>query len=419
MNSNALFAAQPAPSIQRLIAAAVLGLLLLSGCAPGEDAKTGAAPAVDALRGDIEEIFAIGNRLERVEALAAYLQRAPKSSEAAAEIAAGIDESTLDRGDIELVLFGEWWARFEPMAAFEWTRKDWRAEHPRIVYAVMRVMAQDDPQTAIDAYHTIKTNQESYPIFLQPVIVGWHESGRPGIIPFIVSQPSTQLQQLALGTLARRQVLSLGPEKAIEWAEEIVGDQGATFERQVFQRIASSIAELEPEAAAAWVEGLVKEKGASETLLRRVSGRWARRDGASAMAWLGRFAPSDHQQQAVSQTFNLWRGREPEVATAWLAEQGEERFTSLGPATAALIKGRVNRAKGDSTLEIDWLADLALAEQVVDKDISYGLMTQIGRLWMTRDEPAARIWLASAGLPETYQRKIEAAAMQEGMTPRP
>ena len=214
-------------------------------------------------------------------------------------------------------------------------------------------------------------------------------------------------------------MLSLGPEKAIEWAEDIVGDQGATFERQVFQRIASSIAELEPEAAAAWVEGLVKEKGASETLLRRVSGRWARRDGAAAMTWLGRFASSDHQQQAVSQTFNLWKGREPEVAQAWLAEQGDARFTTLGPATAALIKSRVNRAKTDPSIEIDWLGDLATAEQVADKEISYGLMTQIGRLWMERDESAARIWLASAGLPETYQRKIEAAAMKEGMVPRP
>jgi hypothetical protein len=279
-------------------------------------------------------------------------------------------------------------------------------------------MALDDPQTAIDAYHTIKTNQETYAIYLQPIIVGWHESGLPGIIPFIVSQPNTQLQQLALGTLARRQVLALGPEKAIEWAEAIAGDQGMTVERQIFQRIASSIAELEPEAAAAWVENLVKEKGASETLLRRVSGRWARRNGSAAMEWLGRFESSDHQKQAVSQTFNLWSGREPEAAREWLQKQGEAQYTWLAPATVATIKATARQAKEDPNIEVDWKAEFEKAARVTDDESRWGVMTQLGRVWIVRDESAARAYLESLDLPENYRTKIEAAVASESLTPR-
>lgn len=418
------------PSSRRLvppgtirIAAALLLVLMSLGCGEGSDqlpvAGDRSSIALDSISDELGRTLAIEDGLQRVEELARLLQRIPKTSDAAELIVGAIDESRLDRGDIELVLVVGWWTAFAPMDAFNWTRGAWRAEHPRLIYAVLRSMARRDPQTAVDAYHSVQVGQDGFAIYLQPIIVGWHESGNPGLVQFILSQPSGQLQQLALGTLARRQVLALGPEKSIEWAEQITsGEGGATFERQVLQRIASSIAELEPESAAEWVERLVKEEGASETLLRRVSGRWSRRDPIAAFAWLARFESSSHQRQAVSQTYNLWRGRAPAEAEAWLLSQGDAIGTWLAPATLALVKARSNYAIQHPDAAVDWDQQLALAMRIVEPTDRWAAVAHLCRVWIARDEAATVAWMETNAVPETFRTKILSVLKKEGMKPR-
>ncbi|MFP6655943.1 MAG: hypothetical protein VCB25_09960, partial [Myxococcota bacterium] len=282
------------------------------------------SPPIAEIAERVHEILIIDDRLERVEDFAHLLRGLPKSPQAALEVVAGYDESFIDRGDIELVLVAEWWAPFDTEAALDWSRSAWRAEHPRVAYAVLRSVARLDPQIAIDAYHNMAVGRDGYRAYLQPIIVGWHESGWPGLIPFIIGQPTNELQQLAFGTLARLQVLSLGPEKAMEWAEEITTNEAESFRRQILQRVAASVTEIEPRLAADWAEELILHEGASETLLRRVAGRWSRREPEAAFAWLMRFPATQHQQQAVSQTFGLWMGRSLEDAEHWLLEQGDQ-----------------------------------------------------------------------------------------------
>lgn len=390
----------------------VLGLLVLAGCEPrGEESIVRERPASD--RGQtVAEILAIPDRLDRVERLSAYLQSAPQTETAVAEILDGYQLSYMDRGDIELVLLLEWWARFDPEGAFDWTRQDWRAEHPRLSYALLRAVARDDPQKGVDLLLESRGGRfTEYAVTLQPVIVGWSESGEPGVLKFILSQPDTNLRQKALGTYARLMTFKLGPEQAIAWADELSEGRSETFARHLRQRVAASIAEMEPEMAANWVGQLVRQ-GASETLLRRIAGRWGRRDPVAALTWLEEFEPTSHQQQAVSQTYAGWYGRSPDEAESWLLAQGDAIGTHLAPAVMQIMKSREGKLKRDPDFELDWEENLNLALQIQNEPQRWGAVLFICRGWMRRDPESANAWMQENGVPETYQLKARAVLEQ-------
>ncbi|HEB89230.1 MAG TPA: hypothetical protein ENI85_06640 [Deltaproteobacteria bacterium] len=368
---------------------------------------------------EVHRILTVEDRLESIEEFAALLRKLPRTREAAQQVLEGYDHALVDRGDIELVLVAEWWVPFDPEGALAWSRASWVAQHPRIRYAVLRTLARNDPQRAVDTFAAAdKTGPGFYVEALQPVIVGWQESGRPGLVEFIQGLPDTKLQQQALGTFTRLQVLKLGPDAAETWAEEITQDKPESFRRFVFQRVATAIAELDPEKAARWVEGLVKEKGASETLLRRVARRWGRSDPVAVLAWLDRFDRTKHQQQAVAQTFGLWFNRAPEEAEAWLRSQGDALGTSLAPATHQLIKIKADRATRQTDPALDWEDELALALRIEDPEKRWGSVVRMARAWILHDKDAAMAWIDAHELPENYRAKLTAAG-REGMRERP
>ena len=200
-----------------------------SRCAPGRSAGAPAAragprsrPAVELwLIRSGESLWDIGSRvegilrnpkvLERNRDLAALLIDAPK--EAAPAIAGAFKDVFSEWGDNELVLLAEWWGPLDPEAAYAWGLADWRARHPRFLYALMRSVARQDPQAAIALYRTyppaIAAFKQDYPMELEGIVTGWYESGKPGLVEFLVSQPTPSLQQQTLGTFARLKVLEL------------------------------------------------------------------------------------------------------------------------------------------------------------------------------------------------------------------
>jgi hypothetical protein len=383
-------------------------IAVVAGCNdPAEDTLP-MGPVLD----EIRRILLLDDRLERVEELTGLLRNLPQTEESAEDVIAAYQSAFLDRGDVELVLIVEWWIRFDPDSTLAWTRESWRADHPRIIYAASRALARQDPQAAVDAYYTSKGGRfPNYAVTLQPVIVGWFESGRPDLMKFILSLPENDLRQQALGTLARLQVLKLGPEKAIQWADQAVQGQDATLTRHIRQRIAASVAELEPNIAAEWVRLLVEE-GASETLLRRVAGRWSRRDAPAAFAWLGQFEPSPHQRQAVTLTFAGWYIRRPDEAERWLLNQGEAISTSLAPATIELMKSTAKRSLLEPEFEPDWKAYLEVAMRIEDADQRWTAVLLMCRGWVQRDPAVANAWMESNDVPEIYRSKAN-------LTPHP
>lgn len=383
----------------------MLVTLVFAACVDQNDASIDDTLPMGPIANEVGRILRLEDRLERVEELAGLLRNLPQNEKSAQDVIAAYQSGFIDRGDIELVLILEWWIHFDAEDALRWARGSWRADHPRILYAASRALARRDPQAAIDAYHSSKGGRfPSYAVTLQPIIVGWFESGRSDLMKFILSLPENSLRQQALGTLARLQVLKLGPANAIQWADQAVQGQDETVTRHLRQRIAASIAEMDPSVAADWVRQLV-EQGASETLLRRVAGRWSRRDAPAAFAWLSEFEQSPHQRQAITLTFASWYLREPNEAKRWLLSQEEAMTTSLAPATVQLMKSTADRSLLEPEFQPDWQKNLEIALEIEAPDQRWTAVLFLCRAWVQRDSAVANAWMESNGVPEIYRTK--------------
>jgi hypothetical protein len=401
--------------LSRLVGLILIAFLL--GCGDRADSPTDSPIPMGPILDEVQRILLLDDRLERIEELAGLLRVIPENEASARDVIGAYQSAFLDRGDIELVLIVEWWVGFDADSTVTWARGSWRADHPRIAYAVHRALARRDPQAAVDAYYGSKGGRfPNYAVSLQPVIVGWFESGRPGLMTFILSLPDDSLRQQALGTLARLQVLKLGPDEAIQWADQAVQGQDKTVTRHIQQRIAAAIAELEPRIAAEWVRLLV-EDGASETLLRRVAGRWSQRDAPAAFAWLGEFEPSPHQRQAVTQTFAGWHLREPDEAERWLLSQDEAMSTSLAPATIELMKSTANRSLLEPEFQPDWQKNLEIALRIEDSDQRWTAVLFLCRAWVQRDSAVANAWMESNDVPKLYRTKANLTPRQPAKGP--
>ena len=85
--------------------------------------------------------------LRRVTELGSLLARL--GPDAVPAVTAVFDAAPMNRGDVELALFGSWWAGLDPEAAWQWTKTDWRAEHTVVMAAIARSWAHCDPKAAL------------------------------------------------------------------------------------------------------------------------------------------------------------------------------------------------------------------------------------------------------------------------------
>ncbi len=394
--------------------ALALGIGVLGSCGSSERVS----PSGD-IGTRVEAILRNPNVLERNRDLAALLLDAPK--EAAPAIAGAFKDVFSEWGDNELVLLAEWWGPLDPEAAYAWGLADWRARHPRFLYALMRSVARQDPQAAIALYRTyppaIAVYKQDYPMELEGIVTGWYESGKPELIEFLVSQPTPALQQQTLGTFARLKVLELGARGAIEWAEQAAReDVSGNTSRYVLQRIAASVGEVDGPLAAEWAERQVA-LGESVTLIQRVAARWVRREPERTMEWLSKFDPLNNDyQMAVDMTFRDWNQLNLAGARAWLDSKGDERFGWLAPATGTALRFQAYGWQQSRDLAADWTGALDTALKLPERaGLKWGTAAVITSFWLNRDAAAAEAWMKSAGMPEAFQIK----ARQRAENPRP
>jgi hypothetical protein len=403
----------------RALRCAGLALLALPfwACDPPRAPQAGQPAAGVELK--VAEIMKNPNVLERNRDLASLLLSLGKES--APEVAAGLKDSFSDWGDNELVLFAEWWGPLDPNATYDWAVSEWRARHPRVLYTLMRAVARVDPQAAVELYRkrptALASFKRDYPMELEGIIVGWFESGKPGLIDYMVSQPNPIQQQNTLGTFARLKVLELGAQGAMDWAEKAAKeDVSGNVSRYVLQRIAASVGEVDGELAAKWAEEQVK-LGETKTLIQRVAGRWVRREPQRAMEWLEKFDVDDSDyQMAIDTTFRDWYRLDRIGSKSWLESQGDDRFGWLAPATAVMLRFEAYFAHSDQTQKPDWEGLMQTAQKLPERmGYRWGTVAVIAGFWLNRDPAAAEDWMESASVPEVFRVK----ARQRSANPRP
>jgi len=353
----------------------------------------------------VQATLDIPDDLERIRALAELLQSLPAT--AAPEIVSGYENAFIDRGDIELVLFVQWWAPHDPDAAHEWATSGPIAAHPRIENAVMRATARVNPQLATQMYYEKSRDPRNYGAVLEALIVGWYESGSPDLLDFVNKQPSLEVRQQAAGTLARMYVLDKGMEAATRWVEQVARNRGNDdLSTLLLYRVASAGAEYAPEFTAEWAKGLVDE-GAQTRLMTRVAARWSMWEPTETIAWLEGFDPSPDRAFALRRSFTNFRQHHSAEADAWLDAQGDAAFGWLSPALEYQIKTQTDRsyAKESERSGIDWPGTLARAIRIEDPARRWGTVTHVARLWALEDTLAADTWLDANEVPENYKRK--------------
>lgn len=327
--------------------------------------------------------------LERTASLTALLQKlGPDSLE---DIKSAYETIFMDFGETDLIFFAEWWARFDPAAAFAWTQAQAATEHPVVVTAVLRTWARTNPGAALMASRVPNAKLRS--MFVEACLMGWEESGRPGLLEFIQGLPAGGDRQRAITVVARRKVLRDGPKAAFEWAEELP-DSVDVFKLNVLRRIASAAAEVAPRKAAKWAESLLGGEF-EHGIPQRVGTRWAKRDPRAAMDWLSTLAAGRSRDDGVRETFRKWLREDPDAAMEYATTVELEPW--LDPMVARVA---TRLGKDDPMLALDW------ASKVMDEDLRLTTTGIVARSWAFDDESAARAWVEQTDLPDYLKRKI-------------
>lgn len=343
------------------------------------------------LTGEVREVLLIPDLLERTKQLSALLlSLGPESVE---PVRNAYDGVVLDLGDTELVLFGEWWARFDPPAAMAWTQQTWSARQSiPVLRAVMRAWGREDPLAAI-ASASSAPNDRLRLRWTESALRGWDESVQDGVLEYAESLGQGPDRQWALYVVTRRKVLRDGPEAAIAWAEDLPDDD-ALFKLNAYRRVAGAAASVDPSVATAFVErqlGGPYEAG----LPQRVGMSWVKHDPEAAFGWLATLPAGQYRDEAVRESYFNWELTEPARARAWIAAADPEPW--LDPALSVYVKGIVRR---------DVERALAVALGIHDAEIRKPTVGTVARHWLVQDEAAANAWLEQSDLPAKYIEKI-------------
>lgn len=302
-----------------------------------------------------------------------------------------LEDSPVGGGDPELVLFGMWWAQFDPQAAFTWTITESRAQYGSVIAAIIRSWAHKDPKSALGTAQGLPfPAQREFAI--EAAIAGWDESGQPGLLEIVARLPDIDQQRLA-GSVARRRVLALGPAEAFRWVESL--DVPPNLKEMMALRVASAAAETAGGGpiAAKWAGPRVRSDDRLSGYPRRIATRWVTRDPEAAMAWLAQLPAGADRSDGVAEAFRTWSGRHQEAAFAWIQKIDLQPWNepALGVYTRAIAKERPKEA-------------IELAQRISDRELRDGTTIVIGQVWAKQDRAAAQAWLAQADVPERVRK---------------
>lgn len=385
-------------------ALAVLTLLLLTACESGPDAAKDAAEAtrlrsdgeiLDDRSGEIQEALLEEDSIVRAERLAAVLRTL--EPEALEDALAAYDTVYLDIGDFELELLADWWARFDPEAAYAWAQSDWRAAHMGVMEAVLRSWARLDPQAAL-----AEAESENRPVqqvtLVSAVLRGWEEGGHPGAFDFAFTLPGEYGMRVN-AVMIRRRVMRTGPDATLEWFESLPGVMDST-KKDIQKRVATAVADVAPEKAAAWAEKYMAERDRTR-LAHRVGARWARQDPEAAMAWLESLPESMDRDFGVKETYRSWFRHDRERAWAWLVEQEPEPWLDEALAMYAQSWQRAHPKDGGTAL--------AKALQIADEELRWTTVMNTWKAWLAADGKPAAEWFGKhhAEIPEFYRNRMQ------------
>jgi hypothetical protein len=384
----------------------IVGLLALSfGLGHGLGRSRPAETPTRAVRGfalpaglasDLQTALLQPDLLDRAGSVARILE--PLGPDALDEVQAAYRSVVIDTGDVELILLADWWARFDPAAAYDWAHDSGIGWHPAVLTAAVRGWARQDPEAAGEKIRLSIQDGRLMTAAIIGLVRGWQESGRDGLEAHLAELPAGAPRGLDM--LARTQVARAGPDQAMAWAQGLPDHdpKHASLKSEAIERVVEAIADADPQAAASWVEQLRDEaaEGQSLPIVLRLTMRWAREDGEAAMRWLSTLAPAADIPTAVQETFRTWYLHDRQAATDWIVAAKLEPW--LDPALATFAQQQSTKHPDEA---VEW------ANRVSDPTARERALVKVGISYWVAAPEQAEAWLARTQLPDEVRAKID------------
>jgi hypothetical protein len=356
-----------------------------------------------------EALSAAGRRpspLERFRSLSAALDRIDASNLDAAR-------ETVERelwwwfGDVETELYLEAWTRVDPPAALAFAAL-WpdAARRPKAMGAVFQAWALADPeQAASEAERYSRKYPALEGLFVENLLKGWAESGRPGLLAFAAKgtdafHPAAAIQ--IVGTQTRR----LGVPGVLEWADEALAeDIPPVLRMNLCRRVAGLAGRLDPPAVAAWLAHHTDQPYADEAP-RLLTERWVAIDPEAAIDWATANYPDIAQTKLLRSGYSKWLARDFDAASEWIrATPAVARYDSAKSSLAVAIPPK--RAEE----AIQW------ASAVIDDEVRRSTLQRVASSWYQHDPVAAESWLQQSELDEAARTIVRRAPERRRLRP--
>ncbi|MEP4076947.1 hypothetical protein [Haloferula sp.] len=326
-------------------------------------------------------ILESSSRLDRTQRLLSFLDRLPTDQFASVyEEMANSPMSDIRGSERSLIL--QAWAERDPMATVGYLQEngaeDWERETSLSTWAAI------DPAGAF-AWATAAEDEGN--------VNNWVLGSMRGIAAASPELARDFLSQMENGETRERSIRSLEPyvlQYGYDYAENwISGISEEGLQNRTSRRFADELAEIDPARAAQWAAS-IQDAGTRREVAEDVADEWAKRDLNSAKDWVATL-PEDARAQASEEMARHYARQDPQGATAWLQEFGDNPAYDDTRRNVARETYRENPA---GSMEI-----VASITDERDRNRSYDRILQD---WMRRDADSARSWAIAnqASLPE-------------------
>jgi hypothetical protein len=391
--------------VELLLFCALLFALVLIGCegAPGGGGDQAGADAASSDLGEIVTIFGEPlpadaslrevlehpDAFERAQRIAQILQRsAPEDLET---LRIEFENASLNQGDIEYSLFAHWWARFDPEAAFVYCDNHLRFEFPRVLLDVVRAWGRKDPIGAVESSLLARRGTTSPAMadeLVDALVVGWFESGEPGLGEWIVQQPDSGNIARGLRAYAKMRVLKYGDVETLEWIIE-----SPEFEPQLRRLLLAGaltvIAHQNPALAVEWME-TAEERGVEiYTFMPRIARSWAHHEPQKTMEWVLQYPDFPDRERAIMGITRRWLKRDEPGMVEWLKPRVGEEWTDQMRYQSIRFYAQ------EANYRVDWSHLMDRAAEIVEVNRRRATVLWLAQRWFVADQPAAEAWMAS------------------------
>ena len=389
-----------------LLLGLILGLLVGSAVVGMTRALATRPVPIGELAGRLSVLLEDRDPVRRAGAIAQMLDRVSPGEQTAdlepvrAEIRRRFEASRLlQDGDVEFALFGAWWARSDPEAAYRWTQDSPRAGARRVRAAVFDEWGARDPSGAVRAAQADRSEGRRQDA-LVAAITGADRANLPksaGLIAALEEITNRIDRRMALQELIRRQLRRQSPAEILSWlAESSVGGEELAEDWNAAAAVA--IAAVDPVLATESLSALARSgRALPQGVLESVASNLSSDDPVAALGWLATLEPSEERSDVVRSIYRSWLGREYAAALAWAAERADLPEDWFDPIRAnyAFILGHKEPEAG-----LRLLFQLPIGEERAL------YVQQVFARWKGKDPEAAEVWLQQADLPEFRRQEL-------------